>query len=290
MGHTARTDQDLESFNSKYVQDYPAYRPGMCEDYAYQVLGWLLGQQNLLGNMLDNTRQNKEQEVEIYANESDEEEQVSDNNVIENDSDYSDDDDPSYIPQTECLDSESEDEIGVESCKRKRTNDEPTYEENIGKKRKPSTESQEYEEEDLEETENNIAGKSYKWIEEEEEFVENEKEDEEDGMNGEKGEFEDEEEEDLEDEEFEKYDTEEKEENTISYKNEKIIFKHTKEIQVQTEDESSSSDEDDDESSVNISYDYDRDHALSKEKDVEDEESGYSTHDHSLECVSTPAA
>ena len=297
LGNTARTDEEVEQFNAKYIKDYPAYKEGRCEDYAYQVLGWLVGQGNLLENILEwNTRNRKEGlELEVYKDEfgeeSEEEEQINGNYM-----DDSEDDDPTYTPQTDSLEieiSESEDDTEIEIYKRKRTDEEDYSKNTIPKRRKPSADNEEEYLEDLDVIENES--------EEREELQEKFKRDKDNIQNSvesieevdEYEDGEDGEEEDMEGEEEEEYLEEENdsEDEESSFKAIKL-HNHTKEIEVQTEEEeeSSSNDEDEEESSLDVSHDYNHEPNIMKEKKLEDDESGYSTHDQSLDCENTPAA
>jgi len=174
LGYTNKTDKDVEMFNADYLKKNCSYTEETCNDYTYQILGWLLGQSFLLETLLSFPKREEDHEIEVF--EQIEEEDVDDGRLdpneifkkVESYSDESDDgegnseddydseeEDPTYMPSHKrCNEYESEDESS--NLKRKVFSEEVAE----GIKRKKRRSSLEFESDESETDESQLRTKT----------------------------------------------------------------------------------------------------------------------------------
>merc|ERR1711915_317587 len=288
IGHTWKTDAELEQFNLEYVKSHPIYKTDRCVDYAYQGVGWLVGKSDLLGKMMQGSiHDENDQEVEICRTDSDE--YVSENEEYtqtahsKEHAETSEDEDPTYEPKSNLIDncsdfdSESEDEMNI-SKKRKI----PQEDLQLGKRRK--SEEKEVEEDELSELEEKIL--------DDDESVESDENTEDEYEEGE-----DEEEEEAEEDDYEKV-----ERNYEEKKEERELVLCDSENYGSNEDELTDEDEIETQElpsndSLNIiskkTQTIQAETAASYEKDANDREfleSGYGTQEPQFDRLNSPAA
>merc|ERR1711963_613982 len=135
LGYTNKTDKDVEMFNADYLKKNCSYTEETCNDYTYQILGWLLGQSFLLETLLSFPKREEDHEIEVF-------EQI-------------EEEDPTYMPSHKrCNEYESEDESS--NLKRKVFSEEVAE----GIKRKKRRSSLEFESDESETDESQLRTKT----------------------------------------------------------------------------------------------------------------------------------